>query len=563
MKKTIIRIFKILKKEEISLLSFFFFGSIFLILAETLSIGAIIPLIDIFFGGQKIDIIYFNFLSLNQKISIISTTMISVVIFKNIYFYYFNRKIIEFSNNVSLRLSCDILINYFNSTYLDQKRLTTAELIRNVSTEVSKVKTCIRQILNLFTELLIFVAIIGFLFWYNFYFTLIILILILLFFKFYFYLYKNKLTITSIKHIESSKNFLDSIIKISSAKEMIKIFKIEKIFLENFKKYLSQHNKNNLKLALFQIRPKILLEILSIVIIMIAFLFFGLLNYEKSEILTLIALFSFSIIRFIPSANRIFLASQDIRATAETLNILEARIEAIMENNNVMDNELLNDNFSSLELINVNFNYPNKNIQLLKDINIKILKSDIIGISGKNGSGKSTLLLIIAGLISPISGKIFINNRLITHKHNCFDWSGKLGFVSQDSTLINDTLIKNIILEKDYNKIDLENSIKFLNIEEWIDSLPQKELTVILEQGTNISGGQKQKINIARSLYRKPDLIIMDEPLNALDKQTMIKFIEFIKTNNKTLIIVSHNNLVFEYCNKVYEIIDGSLRKTY
>ena len=364
MKKTIIKIFDILTKKEKSLLSFFYFGSIFLILAETISIGSTIPLINFFFGEQKIDIIYFNFLSLNQKILIISAIIIFVVIAKNVYYYYFNKKIIEFSNNIHLRLSSDILINYFNNSYLDQKKLATAELIRDVSSEVSKIRTCIRQILNLFTEILIILAIMGLLFWYNFIFTFLILILLLLIFQFYFHVYKNKIKAVNIKHIQSSKNFLDSIIKISSAKEMIKIFRIEKIFLENFRKYFSHHNKNNLKLALFQIRPKILLEILSILIIIIAFLFFGLFNYEKLEILTLITLFTVSIIRIIPSANRIFLASQDIRSATETLNNLEAKIKHNKQNNNFLNYKALNDNFSSLELINVSFNYPDKNILL-------------------------------------------------------------------------------------------------------------------------------------------------------------------------------------------------------
>lgn len=202
------------------------------------------------------------------------------------------------------------------------------------------------------------------------------------------------------------------------------------------------------------------------------------------------------------------------------------------------------------------YHYPQSKNWILKDINFSIGKNEFIGISGKSGSGKTTIIDLITGLITPSKGNIFISNQnLETIDLN--DWRSNIGIVFQESYLINDTIAGNIALgEKYINRAKVKNSLIKANAYEFVKTLDKGIDQNILDRGSRFSGGQKQRLALARALYKNPKILIMDEPTSALDKNSEKIFIESLSKirGSITIVIISHKENLLNSCDKVIKI---------
>ena len=179
-----------------------------------------------------------------------------------------------------------------------------------------------------------------------------------------------------------------------------------------------------------------------------------------------------------------------------------------------------------------------------------------------SGEGKSTLINLILGLLKPNRGNILVDD--VNIFENLKSWQNKIGYISQDVYLIDDTIKKNICFGLSDEEIDEENfklTIKNAQLEEFINNLPDKEMTTVGNVGSRISGGQKQRIAIARALYTNPDILILDEATSSLDLENEKKIINEMNKNkeNKTLIIVSHRRNALVNCDKIYILKDSKI----
>lgn len=226
------------------------------------------------------------------------------------------------------------------------------------------------------------------------------------------------------------------------------------------------------------------------------------------------------------------------------------------------DNILLGDiSFNSLS-----FKYENSTEQILSDFNFKINRGDKIAIVGASGCGKSTLAKLLINTLSPTGGSITIDDVNISDYDSV--WLKKhVGYVAQDSILFSDTIANNIAYGLDNNEVSEEDIIeaaKNANAHEFISKLPNKYQTKL--EGTelsSLSGGQMQRISIARALIRKPQIIIFDEATSALDPyceelvQQTIK--ECFRSQNSTMIIIAHRRSALEIADKIYELRGSQL----
>jgi len=181
----------------------------------------------------------------------------------------------------------------------------------------------------------------------------------------------------------------------------------------------------------------------------------------------------------------------------------------------------------------------------------------LVGIKGETGSGKSTIIKLIMGLLQPLSGKILLDGEeLDISKNNIKD---KISYVPQNFYILDDTILENITFSEEISKLDqkkIESSIKLSLLDEVVSSLPKGINTIVGATGKLLSGGQAQRLAIARALYQDREILILDEATNALDSNKEKLIIQNILNlkKTKTVIIISHNSDILKVCDQILEI---------
>ena len=210
----------------------------------------------------------------------------------------------------------------------------------------------------------------------------------------------------------------------------------------------------------------------------------------------------------------------------------------------------------------VSYRYPEGKF-ILNDVDLIINDKDFIGITGKSGSGKSTLIDLIIGLIKPTKGTIRVCDNDLT-KINLDYWRENIGIVLQENFFKNDSLKNNITLdEKNYNEEKIISSLKKANAWEFVCNLPNGLNEIIYDRGLRFSGGERQRLALARALYNDPKILLLDEPSAGLDGNAEKKFLDSLLnlSGKVTIILISHKKNLIDTCNIVYKLEKGYLKK--
>ena len=222
--------------------------------------------------------------------------------------------------------------------------------------------------------------------------------------------------------------------------------------------------------------------------------------------------------------------------------------------------------WNKITLKNLSFKYPNSQKSILRDINFKIFKGEKIGLIRDSGSGKSTLIDLIIGLIPPKKGFIYIDDiNLNKFKNDRLQrcWRRSISLVPQKIFIYNKTFAENIALSSDLdgkNFQRIEEAARKADIADFIEQQPQGYLSLIDEKGNNLSGGQIQRIGIARALFKKPQILVLDEVTSSLDRKTAKRILEKIfSIKDLTIIMVDHNTTFLRNCDKIIELKNGKL----
>jgi ATP-binding cassette subfamily C protein len=235
----------------------------------------------------------------------------------------------------------------------------------------------------------------------------------------------------------------------------------------------------------------------------------------------------------------------------------------LLKKKEIEDNKEFKIEFSNeINIKNLSFKYPNSDKLILSNLNLKILKNSFVGISGESGVGKSTLIDMILGLLKPVFGSILVDN--IDISKNLRNWRNNIGYVPQKIFLISDSIKKNIALGLEDFEIDdqlLNQAIDRSCLRNFIQELEHKENTIVGEDGSLISWGQRQRIGIARALYNNPSILIFDEATSSLDPITEEKILDEIQLLKKTLtlIFVSHRKDSLKKCDKTFFMQNGMI----
>lgn len=547
-----------------------FFLYILFTLLEMLNIAAIIPLVSILLEGEnKLNNFFlFKYLELqnfkNNKETIYFLVLLT-------FFIFFIKACVQ---AIALKLQANFyasirskIASFFYNIYLYksfiyyQNKKKSSDIIRNLTDLNAAYTGFLERTLLLFNDFFVFLGVIIFCSFYNFQLFvsvfLIMLIISLLYVslskKYFFNLGKGLVDLSSsiIKQIQES---LNNILQ-------IKLLKKEKFFKDQFNKTVEDNSYKLGKINFFQALPKIFIELAAILILLSIITIFVYKGLSTTEITTSMTLFLIIVIRLIPFLGKLISYMNSTSSFAPSLTILNNEIKDHSKNINV-DRNINNVQLPKLDKIDleeVEFIYPDTDIKIFSKINLNLKKNNIYGIVGPSGSGKTTLLNILVGLISPTKGIVKYNNLNIAD-----GYTAKIGYVSQSSYLLNSPIKNNIAFgchDKDIDENKLINSLKNAQIYNEINNLKRGYNTVISELGGNFSGGQIQRISIAKLLYNESNLLIFDEPTSSLDEENSKNILNTIlKLRDKGIIfIVSHSQEDMHICDKIYKIDEKKL----
>lgn len=213
----------------------------------------------------------------------------------------------------------------------------------------------------------------------------------------------------------------------------------------------------------------------------------------------------------------------------------------------------------NIELKNVSFSYGNSNDNVLTDINLKIIKGEKIAFVGRSGSGKSTLAKIIIGLYSLNSGSVLYDGVDIS-EIDMRDLRKQFGIVPQNVRLFNKSIYDNIVLNRENISMEkVKECAEIVNIHSEIEKMPMKYNTIVSEAGDNLSGGQCQRIILARALINSPKIIVFDEATSSLDNINEMKLTQHLKNQGCTSIVIAHRLSTIVNCDRIYVLDKGRI----
>lgn len=563
-KNPFIEVYTLVKDKFNKYLYLLFFFGIIVSVLELLSFGAFIPFIKILVSDDHKIISFIsqktNFTDYNTIIFFLLFLIILSFLIKNTFLIFFTWFQNFVCHNIYSYYSTKLFSVYLNQPYSFIFDKNSGELFRNVHNEINNFQYFILHSINLFTEIIIIISIISLIFYlqgiYFFYVGISLFLIIALFY----FISKKKLIHWSLNKLESSNKFHRNLLEGFNAFKEIKIFNKEKLFTNKYNENLNNYINLSIKSQTIIDIPKFVLEFLVVIVFSLAILLMFHLDIEKNKIIEIFSILALALFRMLPSINRISFSIQNILNTYESTNLIKnefLKYTPNVENFKSTDYNVLK---NSLIFKNINFSYKNKII--FERMNLEINKNKVIGIFGPNGSGKSTLINLVTGLLSPDSGEIIFDDKKINYIEEKFliDFS----YVPQSVYLLDETIEKNITLvENDisFDKHRFKQVCDVTNLSEFVLKLPLGYQTKVGEKGIKMSGGQIQRIGIARALYKNSNIIILDEAFSNLDMESEKIFIDFIKNfkNSMTIIIVSHDDKIRNICDKIIELKDKKI----
>ncbi len=475
-----------------------------------------------------------------------SISLVLVFLVKNLFLFFLILFETQIAKNLKITFGLKLFKFYVTQPIFFHLSNSQSKLIRNMQIEASKAVSVIFLYINIFKEFLFLFAVSILLLFTNFLTTISIFIILSISSFFYFFLVKKKLGLYGIQNLKFKTEKIKFInFSLSSIKD-IKIFLSELWISKMFSFNTTQLENNVRKSLVIQKSTKLYLELIGIIIILtIAFLTLSEQNFKQS--LPILSLFVVSIVKLSPSINTILSSLSSIKFNKPSLNAIGDDI--VKYNQKPISLKKKNykkiKNIKKIQLKNISFKNIDKKNYLFKNLNLDFYSNNIYGVIGKSGSGKSTFLNLISTLIRPSNGIIKIDGKKLSFKD--INYIKNLGYVAQDSKLIHGTLRDNIVFgnsKEKNNDLDLVKLIKDVGLSNFYKKLDNGLNTLIEDDGKKISGGEKQRIIICRSLYKNSSVLLFDEPTTGLDKYNEYKFLSLIKKIKKDKIIfMSFHNL--------------------
>jgi len=542
---------------------------------EMLSVAAVVPFVkvatsdSIFF--EKFSI--FKFISINNKeeailiTGIIFSFLILVNSLLRCALIYITARL---SNIITAELSVMIYRASLFDSYSNHINKQTSNIISAVTQKVYQILLTISSVITFVSSAFILIALISILIWIN--------PKVMLFFTTFFSIVYFGIVLIGKKKLKNNS-------KIINEEQNKIIFNLQNglgafrdIILDKTQEYyisiFAEANFNKARResvnSIIQNSPRYILEGLGIVLVVVLIIFFNyfLDNSNKIiEVFPILAAIAIGAQKILPLINNLYLNFSIFKGNVyqihEVIDVLNKYKEKEKIKLLVKEKKI---NFkSSIFFNNVGFCYENKKEYILEDVNLEIKKGSKVGIIGKSGEGKSTFLDLLMGLLVPKRGTVCIDGINLSPE-TLSSWQSKISHVPQKLFLSDSSFLENIALGQSAKDIDLkkvELVSKKAQLHEFINSLKDGYHEQIGERGIKLSGGQIQRVGLARSLYKNSEIIIFDEATNSLDAETENLILKELYSleKNLTIIIVAHRLNTLSACDVIFEVKNKKILK--
>ncbi len=557
--------------RKYKIFSFFLIITLIVVsILEMMSIGIIIPVLGALLdpGNDKLNFIKENInftkkFSNNDYIIFLICVFIFIFAIKNIFILFQNYIQVYFIKKLTLLIQYKMIHSYSKKNILFFKNTNSSEILRDFQSElIIFTNVVINKFFIILSELFVLVGIIGLVFYIEPKISFVMVIFFLSISLIYYITIQKKLNKYGIDRHFYSKETLKVLSELINLFPQIKLLDKKDFFFsrvsDSFSKVIVSITKKSFYVPIL----RLLIEF-SLVLFIGSLIIFLVINQKNlNEIITFVGILAAAAFRLLPSIIRLNNSLHELKYHLPSAKVIIKNLEN--DKNNNFQNNLKKDDipeFEELKIKNLSFSFDQKIV--FEKINFEIKKNKIYGIIGQSGYGKTTFLNILTGLYDVeteiiYNKKIKLSNFKILQRQMCY--------VPQNVYLYDDSILNNITLgDKLSNNSSnrIEKIFKRLGLTDFINNLPENLNTIVGENGTKLSGGQVQRIGIARALYHKKKIIFLDEFTSSLDNQTETELLEYLKeiSNETTIILVTHRKQPLKICDEIYEIENKVLKK--
>ncbi len=541
-------------------------------LLEALGISIVMPLIHLIQSPERIDH-YPLFVDMKEALNLVShgsfvillaASMGGVFVLRGIYLLGFNYILAAYLSTGQVLLSKKLFANYIYSAYHETQSVPTATLLRNIKLAENVHGKFVSAVIRLIVDVMVIGTLLSLVLYIRPVVTIaglgLSLTLITVQSRFLTSRLRQAAKTLNERDLQTNKSIFQGF----HALKETKVLGCEGFFLTAFAQNQVFKKQWTRRQLFYRFIPGIVNENTFVFVVLGTVIVIMATETRLDMTLGTLALMAAAIFRMIPYSNRIMQGINMLASAENQTDIVLKELEDYAAPH-IAEDETPAAEWRprrSIELRNVDFQYPTRNRPALHDINISIEVGERVGLVGHSGSGKSTLVDLIMGLLEPTTGDILVDGRSI--RLDPRPWQRNIGYVPQSVYIVDDSVIANVAFGKKPEEIDIERvdwAIRQANLENFVARLPEGFHSSLGENGRLCSGGERQRLGIARALYCDPKVLIMDEPTSSLDLKSESIINEALENvaTDRTVIIIAHRLSSVRKCDRIFFLEDGRL----
>lgn len=541
---------------------------------ESVGISLIAPVMEIVLQPEAVDqkpylhflYTFFHLHSTEQLAGLIMIALVLVFVIKNIFLYFMNVVQLRFVYTNQFATSRRMMINFMKRPYEYYLNADTSVIQRNITSDVNNMYGLILSVLQLTSEVIVFVCLVVILLSQDAQMTIFIaglLIVVLMIIK---YVIKPVMQRAGRENQDYYSGLYKWIEESVTGIKEIKIAGRENYFINGYADCGAGYVNAVQKYNLYNSTPRLLIETVAIAGMIGYMLFLMQTGVSIRQVAPSLSVLALAAARLLPSANRINTYTTSIAYFEPFFMNVSDHLQAEIHDEDMTYDEHVYRRRETVEKLplhreismeNISYKYPNTDVYILKEANLKIPVGKSVGIVGTSGAGKTTIVDVMLGLLAPAEGRILADGVEVRAHYK--EWLKNIGYIPQTIFMLDSTIRKNVAFGVPDDEIEEERvwaALKEAQLDTYIRSLPDGLDTSIGERGIRLSGGQRQRIGIARALYEDPEVMVLDEATSALDGETEAAIMESINRlhGKKTLVIIAHRLTTIEKCDLVYRV---------